>query len=70
MALKYEMPMIGEFLTEDDIKTYADAEGYELSRYGLKVEGGMLITLCQGDLVGMSFVFKDKTSTKQFQRVY
>ena len=71
MALQYAMPKVGETFSENDLNNYADAEGYDVNRIGNNNEdGGLLLTLNKGGLIGISFLLTDIGSTEPYKRVY
>ena len=60
----------GDKLTENEIKDYANAHGFNFERVGNHVNGGMLLTLSQAsEPIGMSFLLCDQEAGL-FQRVY
>lgn len=70
MPLKYNMPIIGETFTENELRIYSDSENYLIGQIGASENGGMLMTLSEPQTpIGMSFILID-VEAMLFKRVY
>jgi len=70
MGLRYELPKVGELLSEKELTMLAESNGYRVVKAGDRVDGGMLITLWQGGCLSMSFLLVDGEKEEEYKRVF
>jgi hypothetical protein len=71
MTLKYKMPKVLDAISESELISYAESEGYEIKRIGNNENGELLWVLSEAAMpVGMSFLLTNKGSVESFTRVY